>query len=490
MNDTRHLKRRRQGWYARLVVPEPLRAKLGRREWVQSLGTRDLMEANRRKHAVLADLQRRIHRAAFEASLPPAVAGSVMREARRQRKAVESGRLPLAEAEHRLDELLDRRLQAPKQVGRPKVAGTPNAADRERLHTLAHRVLHDEPVTSLKKVVATYLAEIAPHIRHQTHREKQRQLDDLLAWLGGDTEVMAVNRRIAGRYVTERLSQRGHSPKTQKDILSNLSAFWNWLEGRGFVEINPWRGMSRTLKFPMRGTRVARRAFKPDELQTLFEGLPTDDPLFALSAMALYAGLRREEIANLRCDDLDQGCLAVKQGKSRAAVRHMPIHPAIAPLIARLIDTAKSEYLIAGLLSGGADQKRGHYIGKRFGHAIRKLGLTDPLLVFHSLRHSFIQKCEEAGVPESTAKLLVGHSRWGSLTYGNRGTAYSNGVSLEALRREIGRISFGAIDDFIQRAAGEVSIERESRRRRRSVLHAPGTLSGDKKSPVSGQSVG
>lgn len=470
MSQSRHLKRRSQGWYARLSVPVSLRAVLGRDEWVQSLGTRDLREANRRKHAVLAELQSKIHRAAFEAQLPPAVAGSLMKEALRQRHKVERGQVGLKEAEHHLHQRLDLAVGPASHSRRTAQTTAGTSADRDRLFALADRVLRDEPVTSLRKSARTYLAEIAPHVRRQTLREKERCLDALMQWLGRDSEVIAVSRRVAGKYLTEQLAQRGLSPKTQKDIVSNLSAFWNWLEGRGFAEQNPWRGMSRTLKNPVRGTRPHRRAWKPDELRRLLEGLPTHDPLFALCVIALYSGLRREEIAGLRTDDIEEQCLIVKEGKTRAALRRVPIHLALQPMIEQLVRTTTDAFLIPGLLGGGADHKRGHYIGKRFGNVIRTLGLTDPALVFHSLRHTFIQKCEEAGVPESTAKLLVGHSRWGSLTYGNRGRAYSTGASLETLKREIAKLSYGELDAFVLAKAALVRIETISRPRRRSVL--------------------
>ena len=63
--NTTHLKKRRQTWYARHTVPPVLQGVLGRSEFVRSLKTRDLREANQRKHAVLAQMQSEITQAAF-----------------------------------------------------------------------------------------------------------------------------------------------------------------------------------------------------------------------------------------------------------------------------------------------------------------------------------------------------------------------------------------------------------------------------------------
>jgi integrase len=463
--DTTHLKKRRQTWYARHTIPPSLQGVLGRSEFVRSLKTRDLREANQRKHAVLAQMQREITRAAFTASLPKDSAEYLLRAAARQRRAVQQGRLSESDAERRLDALVARHLHSRRSEskGREPAALVPES--QQRALKLAHRALHGEEVAPLRRLTSTYLAEIQTHIRKQTYREKQRHLEALAGWLKTDCEVTAISKRVAGRYMTEALTQAGLAPKTIKDILSNLSAFWVWLEGRGFVDQNPWRGMSRTVKTPMRGVALARRAWTNAELLQLLQGVPPDDPLFAAVALAIYTGMRREEIAQLRVGDFEHDALIVREGKSPSAIRGVPVHPVIATLIDQLRKHSWDGYLIPGLLEGGADAKRGHYLGKRFGALIRKAGFADPSLVFHTLRHSFIQRCEEGGVPESSAKLLVGHSRRSSLTYGNAGVGYSPGVALDTLRMEIVKVSYGDVDAFVRTVGAEVQITQNSRRR-------------------------
>ncbi len=467
--DTTHLKRRRQTWYARHTIPPSLQGVLGRSEFVRSLKTRDLREANHRKHAVLAEMQREITQAAFRATLPDGSVEYVLGVAKRQRIAVERGRISESAAQAKLDALVTRHLRTRQGTPVPRTP-TPNAPApeaRERALRLAHRVLHGEEVAPLRKMVSTYLSELNSHVRKQTHREKERHLGALAGWLKTDCEVTVITKRIAGRYMTEALTQRGHAPKTIKDTLSNLSAFWAWLEGRGFVDDNPWPGMSRTIKSPTRGTVPSRRAWTNAELLQLHQHLPKHDPLFALTALATYTGMRREEIAQLRVTDVEHNVVVVREGKTSAARRAVPLHRVIRPLVECLIKSSTDGYLLPGLLTGGADEKRGHYLGKRFGGMIRSAGFTDPSLVFHTLRNSFIQRCEEGGVPEFSAKLLVGHSRWSSITYGNAGAAYSPGVQLETLHKEIEKVSFGVLDEYVQTIGSQVEIEHESRRRAR-----------------------
>lgn len=461
--NTANLKRRHQSWYARLRVPPSLRDAVGKSELVQALHTRDLAEANRRKHAVLAAMHAVLERARVEATLPRDSAEAFLAEARKLAEEVKAGAMRPEDAEAALDVALEDHLEAQaKRHGIDPATGHPMVSERHtRTLQLAHKVLHSGDVALLKESIQTYLKERAPHINKQTHAEKERQLTELADWLG-DCEVSTITKKMAGRYVSEKLLTKGHAPKTVKDTLSNLSAFWRWLEGRGLVEFNVWQGMSGTVKGSTRGTAPKRRPWTDEELLKLLQGIPTNDPLLPMVALAAYTGMRREEVAGLRVEDArEDGVLIVREGKSAAAVRRVPVHPAITSLVEKLRGSSTDGYLIPGLLTGGMDNKRGHYVGKRFSDVKVKLGFTDPALVFHTLRHAFMQRAEEGGVAESTTKLIVGHSRQGDITYG----LYSPGVSSETLREAIGRITYVGVDEFVSGLSGRIQIVRRSRRR-------------------------
>jgi len=55
-----NLRQRRQGWAAVYYVPKEFQKVVGKREIVRGLGTRDLREAAKRKHAVLAEIAKEI----------------------------------------------------------------------------------------------------------------------------------------------------------------------------------------------------------------------------------------------------------------------------------------------------------------------------------------------------------------------------------------------------------------------------------------------
>lgn len=333
---------------------------------------------------------------------------------------------------------------------------------------LAHRVFAGEPLTLLSAQAEAHLTEIASSIRKTTLASKRKALQALRDWLGADLEVTAVTRKVAGKYLTESLMKRGRAAKTTKTELSHLSALWHWMLSRGVVDTNPWLRMGSSLPTNKRGTEAPRRPWTDTEVLTLVKNTPTSDPLWSLATLALYTGARIEELSSLKVSDVDGDVLRIREGKSAAAVRDVPVHPVIAPLVQQLVKTANDSWLIPGLLTGGRDARRSAGASKRFGYHLRHgLKLTDSALTFHSLRHSFVNRCEVAGVPVTTAALIVGHAGARSgLTYGQKGASYSGGLPIAELAKSVAKVTYGAAaDGIVKRTAGRVRITFRSHRR-------------------------
>ena len=117
-------------------------------------------------------------------------------------------------------------------------------------------------------------------------------------------------------------------------------------------------------------------------------------------------------------------------------MREAPVHRDVAYVLERRRKSTDG-YLFEGLVPGGHDKKRSWNVSKPFGHYTRKLGFGEERQVFHGLRKTFTEAVEAAEVPESTAKLIIGHARQ-SLTYGH----YSKGQRL-GLRKYINKVSYG-----------------------------------------------
>jgi integrase len=217
----------------------------------------------------------------------------------------------------------------------------------------------------------------------------------------------------------------------QREV-SGLRSFWQWLRSHGEVSDDapdPFQGH----KFQDRRKRVdeaRREAFTPEEASRLYKAAierPDDgSTLGALVALGAWTGARREELVSLKVEDVVLGggtagtWLTIRGAKTSSGNRIIPIHPAIVPLLKRLVGKRTTGFLFADL---EADRfgRRGDLIGKKFTAMKQKLGFPDEK-TFHSLRHMFVQQVRGLGVPEDLVADLVGH-KLASITGARDGTA-------------------------------------------------------------------
>jgi integrase len=441
---------------------------MGRDEIVRTLGTRDLTLAKRKLHAVLADIQRDIATAEANRELSPESAEYVLEAAREARAQVDKGLQSEGEAAMSLDHTVEKHLDLMRKKHGEDEHGDPRVSDGHvRAIQLAHRVFAGEPVTLLSAQAEAHLNEIAGSIRKTTLASKRKALAAFRDWLGADVEVTAVTRKVAGKYLTESLMKRARAAKTTKTELSHISSCWNWMLARGVVEVNPWLRMGSSLPSDKRGKQAPRRPWRDEELVQLLKETPTNDPMWSLSVLAMYTGARIEELCALKVVDVEADVLHIREGKSAAAVRTVPLHPVIAPLLRRLVANATDSWLVPGLLTGGRDARRSAGVSKRFGwHLRHRLKLTDSALTFHSLRHSFVNRCEVAGIPVTTTALIVGHAGGRSgLTYGQKGASYSEGLPVAELAKAIRNVTYGIADEIVKRTSVKVRVTIRSRRR-------------------------
>ena len=124
--------------------------------------------------------------------------------------------------------------------------------------------------------------------------------------------------------------------------------------------------------------------------------------------LSAYTGMRLEEVASLKCENVDlvKGIIKVVDGKTAASNRSIPISNKIAGLLS---DRKNGEYIFSELKLNEATGRRGGLVTNRFSKVRDKLGLPNTV-VFHSLRKMFITKLHEERVAVDIMKKIVGHS--------------------------------------------------------------------------------
>ncbi|OWG38803.1 tyrosine-type recombinase/integrase [Stutzerimonas nitrititolerans] len=220
--------------------------------------------------------------------------------------------------------------------------------------------------------------------------------------------------------VSEFLQTLDLSAKTKKQYIFSLNTFWNFAtkKDRGFREKyknlkNPFKDHEFTELRRGTASDKNRRAFTKPEIERLYSEAKKADRQRLADAIkiASYTGARIEEICQLRVVDVikEDGidCLHIREGKTTAAVRHVPIHPKIVKDIKRLVNSSEDGFLLK-TAAGGKYETKSKGISSEFSIFKKALGF-DRRCVFHSFRKSVITMLERADAKNLVIMSIVGH---------------------------------------------------------------------------------
>lgn len=223
--------------------------------------------------------------------------------------------------------------------------------------------------------------------------------------------------------------------KTKIQYLAAGNAFWKWAMKHDARWREDYKGVIAPFErhdLPQRKGKVKLDAqridFELSELSTL-HAAAHDKKLHSLADLILlgaYSGARIEELCQLRTENIidEDGVLSfdIVDSKTAAGIRVVPVHPALAALVKRLMDDSKDGYLVP------SDSKnkygiRSDLMSKAFGRLKTSLGFGK-FQVFHSIRKTVVTQLSRAGVVGPLIAELVGHET-GTVTFDN----YHQGAS-------------------------------------------------------------
>lgn len=424
-------------WQVKVKVPKSAG---GPGQIARSLETKDRAEAVRRTPVVVAEIRveiearRRALKAASEASTAPQVppVGELKSwwAERRVPDPVKVGRFVIpAELEPEWDATLEGILGDPVNAEDGRSAPR-YAPDREAaVETLVGLTTGSR--VPVGDELDRYLAQEGLKASYASRTKSAvRRLGE---WLGdrpsGD-DLNAVSGRVADEFA-DWLST-GRSTATLNSLISALSAYWTWMRRRRLVEANPWRGQAR--KVVNRGLNADKRPFEDAEMVRLLSG-PASATLHDMMRIGALSGMRLTEIGNLRISDVENDAFFIRQSKTKAGIRAVPVHPDLKALVARrTAGKQPTDYLLEELTAPPSrQQRRGGKVGEWFTAYRRDLemdarreGRRQSDTDFHSFRRWFVTQAERAGNRESLIQAVVGHKRPG-VTLGT----YSGGPSIQ-----------------------------------------------------------
>jgi integrase len=261
----------------------------------------------------------------------------------------------------------------------------------------------------------------------RTKRQLEGDLKELEEWMRGAKlapTLEAIDRRAAGRYVTEHLTRAGLDAKTVQRKVSACRSYWVWLGRKGHVpdDRNPWDRQAPPKAAASGHDEDNKRPFTDAEVVALLNG-PADAEIADLMPLAALSGMRIEEINRLQVRHCAGGVFNITESKTDAGVRKVPIHPDLSAIVARRVnDKVPTAYLFPepGPLADG--RERSMAASKRFGRYRKRDGVgvdeqvegkRRGLVNFHSFRRWFITAAIRLGQPEHVVQQVVGHALQG-----------------------------------------------------------------------------
>lgn len=233
------------------------------------------------------------------------------------------------------------------------------------------------------------------------------------------------------------------SVKTLDTKFTMIKTLLNWCELEYGIQPRP---LNSAMEIPKAQRKVEnnRRAFTPEELKRLFNPASfikeTDDKPsnFWIPLIALFTGMRLEEIAQLHIGDIrqDEGvwCLDInelgndgKHVKSEAGKRLVPIHPFLANDLGFLKFIkqveASGEVRVFSELEREKKGNVGGAVTKWFTRYRRRVGVGEGQgevsgVVFHSFRHTVVNHLLAALVTPRLVQKVVGHDATGAADIG------------------------------------------------------------------------
>lgn len=250
------------------------------------------------------------------------------------------------------------------------------------------------------------------------------------------------------------------SATTIKRHQTALQSIFEYALSQRMITSNPFKGRLLTeaevKRWKMSAARVERVGWG-DAIYSLLESevfsnplADIGEPLFWAPLIAMYSGLRLEEICQLRVRDFAkedgiifvavQNELGSQLVKSVNGFRRIPLHKALIdiglPKLVELRQQAGMSRLFPDMPRSKSKGTMSAIMSKRFGYYIRSRGIKDEGLDFHALRTEFLVRLTRAKVPDHVRKGLMGHEQT-DVTHANY---FRAGETMRGLKEYVDRI--------------------------------------------------
>lgn len=447
------------GWRVSVPVPRELVKAIGKTRLKRSLETHSQAEAERKKHAVVAEFLAMIQ-AAREGRLPKATVAGIAAAPSMSERELTSLALDLRSNLQSQDEGTDdfelekegifqvaERIRGP-EIGIDEETDRPVFdRDREKKAGQFLRVAIGKE-TPVREPLGLFHDQV--NWLPRTKADSARAISALEEWCKDNRVpfvIEAITRKRAGQFIGD-LASSEDRPLTNRTInkyLSCLSQYWKWLEKRGFVELDssPWSRQSLPKVKPNEDEKG--RPFTDEEMVKLFSNTPNQPYIKDMMMIGALTGARIDAIACLRRKDItDDECFRFKPQKRENSSRLVPIHSALKSTVERLVEGLKPDdglFPDCPPVPSGKAREQSMPAVKAFSYFRTNVAKVSEIVIdkktgkerdrvnFHSFRRWFITKAIQAGQTELVAQIVVGHKPQSIAA-----SVYLGGLTMEQMR--------------------------------------------------------
>ncbi|MDO0787983.1 site-specific integrase [Xanthomonas campestris pv. campestris] len=285
---------------------------------------------------------------------------------------------------------------------------------------------------TLGKARDAFLATLKGSTLPKTYTIKKTAIEALVSFLGEKAKVHAITRSDLARWYQD-MREKGASTPTltnKQSYIGGRGGFFEWAMASGYYPKgdNPASGhVSYSQREKRARKKLGFKAYDRAQIQALFApealGRLSESARWA-SLLGLYTGARASEVGQLLVRDVfeEDGipCLRIsdegehQKVKTEVSLRTVPLHPELLKMgfLGWVDGKRKSgETRLFPAAKATAVNGQGNWITKAFSRHLAEVGKGwEPAKRgFHSLRKTFIQKLQGAGVVSELRAQIVGH---------------------------------------------------------------------------------
>ena len=285
---------------------------------------------------------------------------------------------------------------------------------------------------TLGKARDAFLATLKGSTLPKTYTIKKTAVEALVSFLGEKTKVHAITRSDLARWYQD-MREKGASTPTltnKQSYIGGKGGFFEWAMASGHYPPgdNPASGhVSYSQREKRARKKLGFKAYDRAQIQALFapEALAklSESARWA-SLLGLYTGARASEVGQLLIKDVfeEDGipCIRIsdegehQKVKTEVSLRTVPLHPELLKMgFLEWVDGKRKvgETRLFPAAKATAVNGQGNWITKSFSRHLAEVGKGwEPAKRgFHSLRKTFIQELQGAGVVSELRAQIVGH---------------------------------------------------------------------------------